>query len=279
MGKVILCTGKLASEPYVFVISDTAVYSIEEMSYYLYTHVYEIEEDFLDDNLVSWIAGELQLIELSDKLIKLKQNKNNLKDIIVTILCSNDYYTEKEIKDLILVLDQIMDLPRIKRRKIRGDYFLKYLMYSHAVAEYQSVLNDKEIRLFTNEEYGDILHNIGITHIHITSFKEASMSFKEAYNLNHNPETLHQYMLSLYLAEEYQLFEEEQVAYELPENYYEVIEQEVNTARQMAIKYPNYQQLDKLVTMKNAGKVNDYYQQIEKILGEWKRIYRRQLEG
>ncbi len=279
MGKIILCTGKQASEPYMFMLSNTPVYSIEEMSYYLYTHVYEIEENILDENLILWVQNELNMQELAEKLTKLKQNQNNLKDIIVTILCSNDYYTEKEIKDLILVLNQIMNLPLVKRRKMRGDYFLKYQMYSHAVAEYQSILNDKDIKRFSAEEYGNILHNMGITHIHITSFKEAALCFKEAYNLNHNPATLHQYMLSLFLGEEYELFEEEQINYELPENYYEVIGQEVETERQLAVKNAEYSKLSNIAAIKNAGKVNEYYDLIEKVLGDWKRIYRRQIEN
>ena len=91
MGKIILCTGKQASEPYMFMLSNTPVYSIEEMSYYLYTHVYEIEENILDENLILWVQNELNMQELAEKLTKLKQNQNNLKDIIVTILCRNDY--------------------------------------------------------------------------------------------------------------------------------------------------------------------------------------------
>ncbi len=279
MGKIILCTGKMTSEPYVFLVSNTSIFSIEEMSYYLYTHVYEIEEDILDDKLIDWVYKELQMEELADKLTKLKHNGNNLKDIIVTILCSNDYYTEKEIKDLIVVLNQIMDLPLIKRRKMRGDYYLKYQMYSHAVSEYQSVLSDKEVNILSTEEYGNILHNIGITHIHITSYQEAALCLKEAYNLNQNPITLHQYMLSLFLAENYKKFEEEQVNYELSENYYEVIKQEVEIARQSAKKIEEYQHLESLVFLKSSGKVNEYYAWIEKILGEWKKVYRRQIEN
>lgn len=279
MGKIILCAGKQAKEPYVFVVSNTSVYSIEELSYYLYTHIYEVEEDFLEDNLIKWIGSELGMMELAEKLARLKQNHNDLKDIIVTILCSNDYYTEKEIKDLVVVLDQIMNLPLIKRRKMRGDYYLKYQMYSHAVAEYQSVLHDNEVRLFSEEEYGNILHNMGITHIHITSFKEAALCFKEAYNLNHNPETLHQYMLTLYLGEELEVFEKERVQYELPEEYLDSIRKEVEAAKEAATSKPEYRQLDNLMLLKQAGKVNDYYAQIDAILGEWKRIYRRQIEG
>ena len=279
MGKIILCTGQLASEPYVFEVSNTAVYSVEEMSYYLYTHVYEIAEDFLDDSLIFWVNHELKMVELAEKLTRLKQNNNNLKDIIVTILCSNDYYTEQEIKDLIVVLNQIMNLPLIKRRKIRGDYFLKYQMYSHAVSEYHSVLNDKDIRLFTNEEYGNILHNLGITHIHITSYKEAALCFKEAYNLNHNQVSLHQYMLSLYLSGETKLFEEERVNYELSEDYLDIAQKEVEAIRIKASTNATCQQLERIISLKKAGKVGEYYDSIESLLGEWKRIYRRQIEN
>lgn len=121
MGKLILCTSALAKNPYVFTLTKTKVYSIEEISYYLYNNIYSVYEDILDDTLINWVKDELRMEELSKKLGELKKNRNNMRDIVVTILCSNDYYSEKEITAIIAIIDDIMNLPAIRRQKIKAD--------------------------------------------------------------------------------------------------------------------------------------------------------------
>lgn len=279
MGKVILCTGRLAGIPYTFVGSNTNVYSIEEMSYYLYTHIYEIYEDFLNDSLIEWVRTQLAMEELADKLVGLKENKNNLKDIVVTILCSNDYYTEKEMKELILVMDEIMDLPLIKRRKIRGDYFLKYSMYHDAHVEYESVLKDSEVKTLTEEEYGNILNNIGIVCAHITSYQEAAGYFKDAYRLNHKEESLYQYMLSVLLCGDEEIFEQERLSYQLSEEYKSKLYADLNKKSEEATRLPKYRMLQRISRLKGNEQEAEYKQQAERLLTEWKNEYRKQVES
>ena len=239
MGKVILCTVKIADMPYVFAMSNYKVYSIEEMSYYLYTHIYEIAEDFLDFRLVDWIRFAIEMPELADKLAVMKQNRNSIKDIVVTILCSNDYYTEKEIKQLIEIMDAIKGLPAIKKKKIRGDYLLRYGMYYYACVEYERILRDPLISIFTAQEYGDILHNMAIIKVHTTSYQEAVAYFGEAYNLNHREETLQQYMLAILLCGNMELYEEQMIKYGLTEEFtkeqYEKISQMEEQAKQSSL--------------------------------------------
>lgn len=278
MGKVILCSGKIASIPYTFTGSNISVYSIEEMSYYLYTHIYEIYEDFLSDSLIQWVRIQVALPNLADKLLALKTNNNNLKDIIVTILCSNDYYTEKEVKEIIQVLDRIMGLPRIKRRKIRGDYFMKYAMYHNALEEYESILQDSEIKTFTEVEYGNLLHNIGIVYVHIISYQEASMYFKEAYQRNQSEASLHQFMLTMLLAGNEEAFEKERIHYQLPVEYKELLYKQLNQKEEEVVSLPLYSKYKKIVRLRAERKEEEYQTEVAQILSNWKSEYRRQVE-
>lgn len=278
MGKVILCSGKIASIPYTFTGSNISVYSIEEMSYYLYTHIYEIYEDFLSDSLIQWVRIQVALPNLADKLLALKTNNNNLKDIIVTILCSNDYYTEKEVKEIIQVLDRIMGLPRIKRRKIRGDYFMKYAMYHNALEEYESILQDSEIKTFTEVEYGNLLHNIGIVYVHIISYQEASMYFKEAYQRNQSEASLHQFMLTMLLAGNEEAFEKERIHYQLPVEYKELLYKQLNQKEEEVVSLPLYNKYKKIVRLRAERKEEEYQTEVAQILSNWKSEYRRQVE-
>ena len=48
MGRFILCTGRTAVKPYIFPISETKVYSIDE----IYTNIWE-EESFAAENIIA----------------------------------------------------------------------------------------------------------------------------------------------------------------------------------------------------------------------------------
>lgn len=274
MGKVILCTGNITDTPYVFAMSNSDVYSIEEMSYYLYTHIYEITEEFLDQRLIDWIRIELRLPELADKLTVMKLNRNCIKDIVVTILCSNDYYTEKEIKQLIEIMDAIKGLPAIKKKKIRGDYFLRYGLYYNASVEYERILNDHEVAEFSPEEYGNLLHNMGIIKVHTTSYYEAAAYFKEAYNLNHAEQTLIQYMLCILLSGDMKLYEEELTKYERTEVFTEQLYGMISAKEQEAKEALLYKKVQALkeIKMTNPG---GYYPKAEELLEGLKQGYRK----
>ena len=277
MGKIILCSGKQAKKPYVFQLTDAKVYSIEELCFYLYNNIYAINEDMLKEELITWLTTEVQMDNLVDKLVVLLENHNSLKDIIVTILCSADYYSEAEIKELIIIMDEIENLIPIKRQKIKADSYLKYKMYAKAVTEYEAILSSKEAAKLTPEEYGDILHNLAITHVHITSYKEAAIKYKEAYNLNHNTETLKQYLYALLLAQQDDKFQEEIINYELDFEKALEIKQALDEELIKSEGQENYEAINKLPEIKSAGRVNEYYNKINSMLFEWKTQYRREL--
>ncbi len=279
MGKVILCSGQLTDTPFVFAMSNTSVYSIEEMSYYLYTHIYEIDNKFLDKSLLNWIRFELGMPELYEKLEAMRENGNDLKDIIVTILCSNDYYSEKEIKELILIMDAIKGLPTIKRRKIRGDYFLKYGMYYNATIEYEGIINDQDVSEFTPEEYGDLLHNMGVVKIYTSSYEAAAFCFKEAYNLNHKQVSLTQYMLAVLLSGNEELYNAELEKYELDEQFTKLLYEAISEKEKEAKTSKMYQTVKTMEKVLQSGNKQLYDMKLENTLFEIKQAYRKSIEG
>ena len=111
MGKLILCSSPVATEPYRFKISGTAIYSIEELCYYIYSNIYEITIDYFDKELACWLRDELGMDVMADKLDTMFEIGGSLKDIVISILCSCDYYDEDEIKALLGVMNEIENLP------------------------------------------------------------------------------------------------------------------------------------------------------------------------
>ena len=97
MGKLIECCGKIADKPYHFRLTDTNVYSIEEVCYYIYNNIYIIREQIFDKDFSMWLRNELGMTVVADKIDSMRFDKRKLKDIVVTICCSCDYYDEEQI--------------------------------------------------------------------------------------------------------------------------------------------------------------------------------------
>lgn len=277
MGKFILCCGREAKIPFHFELTDTNVYTIEELCYYLYQNIYTITEDNFSMELVSWLRDELGMEEIGDKLRGLIENKNDLKDIVVSILCSSDYYTEEEIKSLIIVMDSIGGLPAVKRRKLKADNYLAYHNYIKAAEGYEKILNSDDASSLTCEDYGDILHNLSIARLHTTSFGEAADGFKEAYSRNHSEASLKQYFYALKLGRQDKRFLEEasnlQVSEEKLQEYISVINRTMMEAEELK----EYKTLEKLKQYKEDGRVGDYYHNIDALMYSWKQEYRKEI--
>ena len=205
----ILCKGALAKEPYIVPVSEVPVYSLEELCYYMYNNIYSITEEFFDERLVTWLREEVNCDSLSKKMEVLIQQRHDVKDLVVTLLCSCDYYKEEEVRNLVEVLNRISHLPPHKKNKIKADAYLSAGKYGKSLQEYKELLYGELAGQFTTEEYGNVLHNQAIALYYVSSYYEAARGFKEAYARNHRGESRDQYLYTLLLGGEQQKFEEE----------------------------------------------------------------------
>lgn len=277
MGKFIVCSGKEAERPYFFSLTGTNVYTIEELCYYLYNNIYIFTEESFDISLVKWLREEVNMEDISKKLESLLNNRNDLKDIVVSILCSADYYTEPEIKSLIRIMNEMNELPYVKRQKLKADNFLKYRNYSAALTEYDKILSHESAGELTTRDYGNILHNRAVAKLHITSFREAAKEFKAAYVRNGNKESLKAYFMALRLGKCDKLIEEEARQYGLKEEVLQGYFEEIRQKEQMAEELLVYKDLKKIQDMKESGRVGEYYSNLDGLICKWKKDYRKEI--
>jgi len=270
MGKLILCSGVTTKRPYGFASTGMRVYSIEELCYYLYHHVYLVEEGMFCDALIDWIETELKLKDRAEKLRLLKTQKADVKTLVTVIFCSADYYTEYEIKSVLKMLDEIIGMPMIKRNCMKANNCLKDGQFSEAAAEYDRILNSEEAVNLSPEEYGDILHNMAVAMVHITGPGEASELFCQAYERNHSEESLRQYLYSLKLSNNDTLFEEKAKEYQISEerlgsitSYLDQKSDEANYTEMMV-------ELQHLKQWKVQGKMSEYYNKLDEVIDSWK---------
>ena len=269
MSKLILCSGARTTRPYGFSSSGIRVYSMEELCYYLYHHVYLIEEEIFQDDLIDWIQTELKLPDRAEKLRKLKERKADAKTMVTVVLCSADYYTEYEIKSLLKVLDEIAAMPRIKKSCLRAKHYLDKQQYREASAEYEKLLTAAQAKEFTPEEYGDLLHNLAVTRLHTVGFGAAVQLFEQAYVRNRREETLRQFLSVLKILGWEEQYQEKLEEYQVEEVLCISLEEALDDRFQEAAVCSAMEVLNDLKQKKVQGLMEDYYRRADEMLEDW----------
>lgn len=275
MGKLILCSGVRTKRPYGFASNGVRVYSIEELCYYLFHHVYLIEEELFCDGLIDWIQIELNLPDRAEKLRQLKSKHADAKTMVTVILCSADYYTEYEIKCLLKELDAIAGMPKIKRCCIRANNYLSQKQYTEAEAEYEKLLESPSATELSPEDYGDIQHNLAIAKTHTAGFKAAAIRFEQAYNRNSREESLRQFLYSLLMLGQEELYHNKLEEYQVSEEQQHSIEDELREKKEEAAQCSLMAEIQDLKQTKLQGRMSEYYRKTEEMIEGWKAMIRQ----
>jgi tetratricopeptide (TPR) repeat protein len=288
MGKLIICNGKQAEKPFYFKLTNTYIYSLEELCYFIYHNVDTITVELYQDSFLHWLEHEISLPELRKRVEELvgpinkqgecenteNHNHTNLKDIIVTILCSSDYYEEQEIKQLLFIMEQAEQLTPFEKLKKKADNCLKYSQFTQAAKEYERILSSTEVVNLRKDEYGDLKHNLALAKLHMTGPAEALRLFKEAYDNNQNKESLRQYFLTLLLSKQEEVLKVETEKYGITEELRKSFEIELEESFKRAKTSADYDALQDLKECKDTGKITKFYQTAEEITLNFKQEFR-----
>lgn len=269
MGKLILCSGVRAKIPYQITQMGIRIYSMEELCYCLYRHVYLIDETIFSDALFDFIDIELKLPERAEKLRLLKKQSSDIKTMVTVILCGTDYYTEQEIKALLKTLDDVIGMPMVKRSCVKAGNYLKECQYAKAAEEYERIINSKEAAVLTPEEYGDLYHNLGVARVHITGLKEAIKLFHEAYERNHSEESLIQYLLALRIGNHEDEYKKRAEEYQIEPELNDRIQDYLNEISNKAKEADIMKEIDD-IRMLSQENQEEFYMRTRELITLWK---------
>lgn len=278
MGKFILCAGPLAKEPYHFALTNTNVYSLEELGYYLYHNIYTISLRTFDQAFFKWVAFELKREDLAEKWKKICEVSSDIKDIVVSILCATDYFTKLEIESLIKTVDRINGLLPVQRKKMEADNYLKYEEYEKALQVYKEIVMSDSAKQLSAVDFGNMLHNMAVIHVQLKAFEQAEREFKQAYSLNQNEESLREYFYLLKLQQKETEFMQQVLEYDLSEEKVQSFIEGLDAVYEQAEQTKEYKKIMGLPAMKEAGKVGDYYYAIDTMIFQWKQQYKHGME-
>lgn len=278
MGRMILCTGVRAKTPYCFDISETKVYSMEELVFYLYQNLYAVQEEALDESLAVWIGLELKLPETEEALSALLKEKALVKEKVLLLFRSCHYYSEEEIAEAEKVLEEIAQLPPFGRLKLRAENSLRYHNYVRAAYLYENLLKRPEAVKLAPEEYGEILHNQALAHVYTMSCAEAAEEFREAYIRSRREESLRQYLYALLISDQKEEFEKAAEEFHMTAEKKEELRKEVEKTFVEAGKTEDAWMLGQAEKLRESGRAEEYYEAVQKMLDRWKRECRKYLQ-
>ena len=277
MGKLIQCSSPVAKIPYHFRLTKTNVYSIEEVCYYIRHNIYMMQEEVFDREFAMWLRNELYMEKTADKLEHLILDHHNIKDIVVTICCSCDYYEEEEINELIRIMDEIDKLPMYARRKRKGDNYLRCKSYEKALEEYDKIFESDEILQADTRIYGDLFHNMGVAYVNMGEFHKASEYFLKGYEKNGRDESLAQCLYALRLCKDVEKFKKLLKDLDISEEKQEQWERDYQRAMENSALSRSSKQIEKLRELMKSGSVDEYYDRVHSYIIKWKNEYRKQI--
>lgn len=277
MGKLIQCSSRIAKKPYYFRVTNTNVYSIEEVCYYIYNNIDIMQEEFFNHSFAIWLREELGMEDTARKMENLVNGHNSLKDIVVTLCCSCDYYEEREVHGLIKVMDEIQNFPVRKKQKIKADNYLRCNLYEKALEEYGNILKSDNMLAADGSEYGLIYHNMGVAYAGLGDFNKAADYFSQAYKKGKDKESAREYIYCLLLNEDSEKYGLVCSQFDITEEERDIIKKDFDEIDKLNASSKAVGKISRLRETLKSGYLEEYYNKVEDYIKCWKNEYREQI--
>lgn len=277
MGKIIICRNKSAENPYIFLNTKIAVYSYEELCYYIYNNVVLMGDEDISGKLIKWIEKDIEMPELAEKLTLLMNKNAFIQDMMVEILVAGNYYSNEEIRAFMAECQRLRNLKDYEVDKLRADGYLRYKHYIKAGAIYDDIIDKLEKENIRDVFLGNVYHNKAVSLAGNLQMTEAKEYFLKAYPLNANRESLTEYFYVLAVTEDSATLQRELKHRNMPADMFDNIMMEIGDSKEDVREMPIYNKVQKAVYNRLNGHIEDYDRRMDTILSELKDQFRQQL--
>ena len=271
MGELILCGRPIAASPYYEEELSVNVYSLEELSYYIFHNVYLLNTDFMSVDLCKWIGRELSMKELSDEMLSLLRDNVPLHIFVGKLLNACGYLSATEIRDTTEIIAAFENKSDAERKKIRADRLLEKKRILEAIYEYEDLLSNDENS--GGRLIGDIWHNLGMCYAKLFFFDYAKDCFKKAYQKNHRRQSLRSLLFTCRLMEDEDAFSDALKYFQIPKEEADIVRSEVEHLLESKELVQFQENIDRLRA--SYSEQSAYMGQLEQILSRWKAGYKR----
>ncbi len=275
MSKVILCTTKEASHPFIFLNTKMEVNNYEELCFYIYNNTVLISKSSLSEKLFDWIRDEIGMPELAAKLTALSNKTLFAQDLLVEILNAGDYYEPEEIKTYVEAWQKYRKLSASQRKKLKADGYLGYRRYIKAASIYDDIIENRS-ELLDRNFMGNVYHNRAVAAANNLDVEDAKAYFLKAYELNNNDESLKGYLMVFASQNDSISIKQEMRKYDLGDDNFENLMLEIGDANDDVREMTIYSMLQRAIYNRMNKDMIDYDKRMDIILGQLKDEFREQ---
>ena len=251
MSECILCSSPLADSPYQ-TQEGIRVFSPEELSFYLATHIQTLDETFMSLELCQWIDTQAGMHELAQRLRRLIRDKAALHIFVGTLLLDIGYLSRQEVQESSGTIAALSGKGMGERRKMACDRMAALGRYQEAILMYRSLLSEISEATTNPRIIGDLYHNMGTAYSRLFFYKEAGECFEKAFQRNARQASLRAMFSSYYLRGDLAMVEIQSQRYHVAE---ETLESIASGIRDLAKSTDLISYGVELNRMKEAGQV------------------------
>lgn len=252
MGSLILCHKKKAKHPYEISRIHKRIYTMEELCYYLCNNLYLIDYTIMNEQLCRWIADELDLQNIADKLLDLIRSNGSVEQFVVCVLSESRIYTPGEMAHIQNVLEKLKNQKEVERQKFKADTLMESGELESAILVYMSIVNGERDDSIDKRFYGRVYACLASAYGRAFLYEEAAKMYEKAYNICEDNRMLEGYLYACYRY--------------LPADEY----QKMVRGNEVLLEIDN-----KLAEKVAKAKEHISFEPSRKMLEEWKKEYRR----
>lgn len=200
MSELWICREQTAGRPFRLEGPGVEIRTMEELCFYLYQNIENLDESVFGEPLFLWLSRELKLPRLAAALQQEQKQGRSAFWCAWFLLKETGMYSEEELKEhkaLCLAMDS---KDEFECRKLKADRLFANRKYMKSIREYRRLLETAEAKTRYPVLTGNILHNLGVVHARLFLFREAAEYFEQAYELNQRPESRQAYEDALRLS-------------------------------------------------------------------------------
>jgi hypothetical protein len=201
MGVVVVCRYQRTKAPLFVEQAGVNLYSLEELSYFLYHNICLADRRFFDERLCRWLKEEIGCEELALSIQKGVSSGASFPSLVRLAAGASGLFGEKELAELEERLRGLATLTEQERLKLRADELLNNRNEWAAIEEYRHILNMHQNSRLGMGFYGAVWNNLGVCYARQFLFRKAAGCFETSYEYQPDEEIRKEAELAWQMAE------------------------------------------------------------------------------
>lgn len=268
------CIGKRSEKPYIIRDTQTGIYSVEELLYYIRENIFMLDPEDYGSPLAKFIRRELGLQELGEKYEQMLNEERSFADRICMLYSQTGFAGEAETETIRKALTMSEHMSNNDSHRVKGDFYFKSGRTAEAIIEYQAALSliDEEQ---DPQDAARLLAGIGSAAARNFRFERARGYLEHAHSLMpEDPGILDKLIAASRLEMNDEKFLEYMNEKKIPETIYSRVLDKIQNAENKALKSEAAKELYNARKAKKDGNYSDYARIRKGVLKDWKKKYR-----